>query len=334
MTLFGGVLTVFFDVAYQSYLPSLIGQAQPGGGKRQAPGLGLGGTGGRPERGRRPDRARKRGELDSGGCRELRRIGDHDLRRSRLESLHRHPAKNAAPFVTRSGRDCRSSSAIRSCGPSPARPRTSNFFSGVQTAVEVVFLVRVLHQPPGVIGLLFGAGSVGGITRGHFAASRAARLVGGARATIWAVGFSGLGGSAPSPDGARRGLSLFAVGFFLSSFGVLVYNVNQVSFRQRLCPERLLGRMNATMRFLVWGTLPLGGLLGGFLGTIIDVRNTLWVSGGCGTLAVLWLLASPMRGMRDFPDEHDDDGPETVGAITLGGAIPPGVPVPDGEADR
>ena len=70
------------------------------------------------------------------------------------------------------------------------------------------------------------------------------------------------------------------VGGVLFSFGVVVYNVAQVSFRQRLCPPALLGRMNASVRFIVWGTLPLGGLLGGTaggmagakLGQVIDER--------------------------------------------------------------
>ena len=102
----------------------------------------------------------------------------------------------------------------------------------------------------------------------------------------------------------------------------LVYNVNQVSFRQRLCPERLLGRMNATMRFLVWGTLPLGGLLGGFLGASIGVRNALWVGGGGGTLAILWLIFSPVRPMHDFPVEHDDDSPPVaMGTSPAGPAV-------------
>jgi Na+/melibiose symporter-like transporter len=196
---------------------------------------------------------------------------------------------------------------------------TSNFFSGVQTAVEIVFLVRILHQPPGVIGLLFGAGSIGGIL-GAFAASRVARLVGGARATIWAIGIGAVGGLLLPLTMRGAGLILFAAGLFLSASGALVYNVNQVSFRQRLCPERLLGRMNATMRFLVWGTLPLGGLLGGLLGTSIGVRTSLWVAGGGGTLAILWLIASPVRHMRDFPSEHDD-GPPAVGVGTSGGQV-------------
>jgi hypothetical protein len=64
--------------------------------------------------------------------------------------------------------------------------------------------------------------------------------------------------------------------------------------------------MNASMRFLVWGTLPVGGILGGVLGTTIGVRNGLWVSAGGGTLAILWLLFSPVRHLRDFPVEHED----------------------------
>ena len=70
-------------------------------------------------------------------------------------------------------------------------------------------------------------------------------------------------------------------------FGIVVYNITQVSFRQGLCPPALLGRMNATMRFLVWGTMPLGSLLGGVLGTAIGVRETLFVAAAGGSLAFL-----------------------------------------------
>ena len=89
---------------------------------------------------------------------------------------------------------------------------------------------------------------------------------------------------------------------FALSFGGVLYNVNQVSFRQRLCPDRLLGRMNATMRFLVWGVLPIGALIGGAIGTSIGLRPTLWLAVVGQALAGAWLLASPMRQLRDFPD--------------------------------
>ena len=103
----------------------------------------------------------------------------------------------------------------------------------------------------------------------------------------------------------KAGLLLFGIGMLFVGFGATVYNINQVSFRQRLCPDRLLGRMNATMRFIVWGVLPIGALLGGVLGTAIGLRPTLWIGAIGEALAGVWLLASPMRTMREFPEvEH------------------------------
>ena len=77
----------------------------------------------------------------------------------------------------------------------------------------------------------------------------------------------------------------------------VVYNIPQVSFRQGLCPPGLLGRMNATMRFLVWGTMPLCGLLGSAIG----VRETLLVAAAGGSLAFLPVFLSPLRRMRELP---------------------------------
>ncbi|MCU1609967.1 MAG: major facilitator transporter [Pseudonocardiales bacterium] len=61
------------------------------------------------------------------------------------------------------------------------------------------------------------------------------------------------------------------------------------------------GRMNASIRFLVWDTIPLCGLLGGALGEILSLRATLLVAVVGGVLAPGWLLASPLRGLRDLP---------------------------------
>jgi hypothetical protein len=105
------------------------------------------------------------------------------------------------------------------------------------------------------------------------------------------------------------GLLYFGFGMFLVSFAATVYNVNQVSFRQRLCPDRLLGRMNATMRFVVWGVLPIGALIGGVLGANLGLRTTLWIGALGQAFAGLWLLASPMRRLRDFPDAPPEDEP-------------------------
>jgi len=85
--------------------------------------------------------------------------------------------------------------------------------------------------------------------------------------------------------------------------------VAQVSFRQRVCPPPLLGRMNASVRFIVWGSMPIGGLLGGWLGTHLGVLPTLWVSVGFMALAALPVVLSPLIRMRDLPGAPVSDEP-------------------------
>ena len=88
-----------------------------------------------------------------------------------------------------------------------------------------------------------------------------------------ASGVGGVLGAIVAVPGWR--VALVAAGMTVMSFGVIVYNVAQVSYRQAICPDHLLGRMSATMRFVVWGTMPIGGLIGGALGAWLGVRGTL-----------------------------------------------------------
>ena len=111
----------------------------------------------------------------------------------------------------------------------------------------------------------------------------------------------GLGGG-PAAPGWR--VAAFAVGMAFLSFGAVVYNVAQVSYRQAICPPRLLGRMNAAVRWVVWGTIPLGALLGGVFGTLIGVRATLWIAFVGSWAAGWWVFFSPLRGMRALEDER------------------------------
>ena len=297
VALVNGVLTVFFDVAYQSYLPSLVGledlvegnakltasaQVAQVAGPSLAGGLvqALGGPvavavdagsylvssvslaviGTVEEAPAPPTQARLRAQIAEG----LAFVLGHRILR-----------------------------AIAGC------TGTSNLFSSVQTAVEIVFLVRVIHLSAGIIGLLFAGAGLGGLM-GAFLSSRLARRIGGVRATQAGI-LLNAGALLLPLTGRGVAVALFAAGLFVNSIGVVIYNVNQVSFRQRLCPPGLLGRMNATMRFLVWGEMPLGALLGGALGAGIGLRATLWVAAVGQVLAIVWLFASPMRTMRDFP---------------------------------
>jgi MFS family permease len=185
---------------------------------------------------------------------------------------------------------------------------TSNLFSSAVLAVSVVFLVRQVHLDASAIGLLTSLGAIGGVV-GALSCGLLRRWIGSAR-IIWVslVVTAPFGLLLPLTH-PGLGLICYAVGMFMFSFGAVVYNVHQASFRQLLCPPRLLGRMNATIRFIVWGTLPLGGLLGGALGSWLGNRNALWVGAIGMNLATVWLLASPLMRMRDteaVPDEPED----------------------------
>ncbi|MFI8344819.1 MFS transporter [Streptomyces sp. NPDC085639] len=183
----------------------------------------------------------------------------------------------------------------------------ANFSTAVLMATQTVHLVRVVGLEAGGLGLVLSASAVGGLL-GALCAGRLAAGLGQARVMLLSVVVTGPFALLwPLSGHGVAGAALFAAGSAVVSFGAVVYNVAQVSFRQGMCPPRLLGRMNATLRFLMWGTLPLGALLGGALAQSYGSRTALaWCA--VGILAVpLPLLLSPLRRMRDLPAPHDDD---------------------------
>ena len=182
----------------------------------------------------------------------------------------------------------------------------SNLFSSMVLAVFFVLLARDLHVSAGVIGLITSTSAIGGLI-GSLVASRLAARVGPGRAIWMSAAVGGpCGFVAPfvQHDWTLALLALAQIGMWMAT---VVYNITQVSFRQGLCPPELLGRMNATMRFLVWGTMPLGGVIGGVLGSTIGVRATLLVAAAGGSLAFLPVFLSPLRRMRQLPS-YDGSG--------------------------
>ncbi len=151
---------------------------------------------------------------------------------------------------------------------------------------------------------MFSAGAVGGLV-GAATAAPFARWVGEGRAIPLASMVCAVFWTLLPFAAVGAPVVLLACGWFGVSWGVVAYNVVQVSFRQRLCPPALLGRMNASVRFIVFGTMPLGGLIGGVLGSWLGVLPTLWVAAAGGFLACLPVVLSPLMGMRDLPDEWE-----------------------------
>jgi MFS family permease len=155
---------------------------------------------------------------------------------------------------------------------------TGNLAFAIASAVSIVFMVRTLHLSPTAVGLVMALGSLT-VMAGAALTPWLARTVGSARIVWVALAVSGpIGLLTPL---AQPGwlVALLVFGTAAGELGQIVYAITNVTLRQRLCPAHLLGRVNATMRFLIMGMFPLGALLGGLLGQVIGVRATLWVSG-------------------------------------------------------
>lgn len=176
----------------------------------------------------------------------------------------------------------------------------SNLFSYTAYAVFPVFAYRVLLLTPPLVGLIGGLGSLGFLL-GALVGGPIAKRIGVGRTIVWSMILSGPGvllTAFAQPDTA---LPILVAGGFIFGFSGVVYNINQVSLRQAITPERMQGRMNATMRFIVWGTIPVGSIVGGLLGTVVGVREAVFIGGVGACFAFVPLLFSPIRSLERIP---------------------------------
>ena len=200
----------------------------------------------------------RRGQLPVVGV-----LGRRDPSRGRRS----RSASPTATWAARSARGCGSSSATGCCARSRrarARPTCS---SNVAFPVFFILLARNLHLSAGVIGLFTSVAAVGGLLGSlRRVADRPALRSGPDDLDQHRRQHSARRSSCRSCTATGRSACWPSAQLVMWGSAV-VYNITQVSFRQGLTPERLLGRMNATMRFFVWGTIPLGAFLGGVLGS-------------------------------------------------------------------
>ena len=197
---------------------------------------------------------------------------------------------------------------------------SSNFFSSISMSIGVLYMARTLEMSSfaaGVVMAGFGAGSIVG-------AVLAPRLqqslsVGGA---IWTpVLLSSVAMLAWPLAPASFPVPFLLIGTTVFGFGAVAYNVTQVSLRQAITPERLQGRMNASMRWIVWGTMPLGTLAGGAIATSYGLRTALWV-GAVGCMFT-WLpvFLSSVRRIGEMPEPVTE--PAAAEASLAGGILEP-----------
>jgi MFS family permease len=289
-----GLLTVFFDVAYQAYLPALVARAElvEGNSKLElsrsaAQLVGPGLAGGLVQ-------------VAGGPLAILIDAVSFALSALCLRGIRRRepppaPAgqRHLAAEIGEGLRLVLGTPVLRGIAGCTA---TWNCFGNVAFAVLILFATRELGLEPGLVGVLFGLGG-GGALLGALAAERLARRIGTGptiiagqvvAAIVWQV--VPLAGILPVTP-----LLLLGTALAIGGVGGTVYNIAQVSLRQAITPDQLQGRMNATMRFIVWGTLPLGALLGGVLGEWLGLRPALAIGAAGSLLAFVWLWGSPLR---------------------------------------
>jgi MFS family permease len=176
---------------------------------------------------------------------------------------------------------------------------TINLFNFVFHAIFVLYATKELGVSPGLLGLVLGAGAVGGIF-GALVAVPLERLIGiGPAFTLGCVAFPLPLVLVPLASGTQTEIAIMlGVAELFCSVGVMILDVNASSMMLFRTPDRLRSRMAGTFRFVNYGVRPLGALLGGALGTVLGLQTTLWI-GVLGALAgVLFLVFSPIPRLR------------------------------------
>ena len=311
-----GVLSLFFDVAHQSYLPDLVPRESliEGNSKievsyssAQLAGPGLGGvlvqaltapvailadaasyvvSAALLLRIRRPEPAPARDAAEASGLlREIR----HGVR-----YVLRHDLLRPIALTTAIG----------------------NLFDlfGMVQAVLTLYAIRTLHLSPAELGLALAIANGGGIL-GALANKRLVDRFGFGPTFLVASVAPGLGVLLLPLATPSTGLLVLAAGLGIAGFAIAIYNVNQITLRQTVTPAALQGRMNATIRVIIWGTIPIGAALGGFLGSTIGLRPTLLVAGCGSVLACAPIALSQVARLRTIPEAEPEPVSAPAGAV-------------------
>jgi len=207
---------------------------------------------------------------------------------------------------------------------------TANFFYlfGMTGAVLTLYAIRVLHLTPALLGAVLAAGNLGAILA-SLVADRVLRRWRFGRVMVLTSTVSSVAIVLMVLADPSTALILLATGVFIGEFGACIYDIAQISLRQAATPAALLGRMNATVRFLNWGPIPLGAFVGGLLGSSIGLRPTLCVAAAGSLLPAIPLLLSQIRGLQSLPDgrpaEPPAASPAAAAAVPAGSSVRGGI---------
>ncbi len=293
-----GILTVFFEVAYQSFLPAIVGRAHlvDGNSKLETT----------------RSAAQIAGPSAAGALVQLVTAPVaiamdalsfliSVLFLSLIRTPEPEPARSAIrrrvwPEIGEGLRAVVDDPTLRATMGSAG---TVNIFGGMLFAVYVLYALRI-GIGAGLLGLTFAVGNLGYLC-GAFVTRRITRRFGiGPTISAGLVILAGGGLLVPLAGGPLiASVSCLTVAQFARGFGGTLFNINNVSLRQTITPDHLLGRVNATSRFVSTGALTIGSLAGGTLGAAFGLRPTLAIGAVGGLFAVVWVFCSPIRTLRE-----------------------------------
>jgi MFS family permease len=299
-----GVGTVFFDLAYMSYLPRLVGRAElvEGNAKlemsrsaAQVAGPGLAGLLVSALTAPIAVAVDAASYLISvvlmGRIRTVEAVASREERRSLRAELReglgyvfRHPYQRGIV----------------------AAVAISNFFGQLVFAILLVFAVRELGLSAAAIGVILSLGSVGALLAA-VTARRVGDRLGVGRTILLAAFLFGPGTLLIAVAPVDYAAVFIVAAIAVVGYGGTLFNVTMISLIQAITPDRLLGRANASRRFVVWGVVPIGGFVAGALATAIGLRATMTVGAIGGVLAVVPILLSPVRSVGRISELGEPD---------------------------
>jgi len=295
-----GVFTAFFDIAYQAYLPVLVKRSElldanskleTSRASSQVAGPSIAGL-----------------AVDAVGAplaifaNSLSFLGSAFFlfRVKKQESIAKDQNQKSTLQEIREGLDIVfSNKMLRGIAGCTA---TANLFGSMSYAILMLFMESSLGLSPSWIGAIFAIGALGAVL-GALISSRIVSSLGLGKTIVVSAALSSIPTMLMVLAFPENAIFVLIPIWFATGLLSVVYNVNQVSLRQSITPDNLQGKMNATMRFLVWGVFPIGGFIGGVLGDTLGLRTTILISGIGMLTSVFWVLLSPVKGVASIPED-------------------------------
>ncbi len=301
VSLTSGVFSVFFDVAYQSYLPALVdrGDLVEGNQKLQmsasgasVAGPGLAGIVYQVLGGATTVAFDAIGYLTS-----VVSLGTIRKKETKPQIAEGDPPPNFLAEMKEGIKVVFGNPVLWTLAGCTA---TCNLGSNIAAPMTTYFALNTLLLSPATLGLVGTFGAVGFLL-GVLLSGRFTKWLGLGMSLAVAISGGVLAALAPLALYGYAFLVLASIAF-VTGFMVAPYNINAVSLRQVITPDRLQGRMNATTRVIVWGTIPVGSFVSGILGETIGVVNTVILGGIVSGIAAVWILFGPVIKLRTQPE--------------------------------